>query len=397
MNKNQCIELEQISVSGDSVVYDFSYPEELSNIFNYSKIEIEYSTDISDIDESLLSIPFIGNVVPMAWGYNIEVNVPSIDRRFANDITAVKDALDSLYSKACFDSNQNLIHSDSVVDNHMPEGEFKSAQLFTGGLDSVSTYLRHRHESPALITIDASKGQRNDSEFAKTQSRIREFGEEEGLKCEFIRTNTYYLLNHSELENAYEDAAYYTWWENFQLGLSYLSTCAPLAMSEGYNIIRIASTFTEEYNHPYGSHPAIDNNICFGETQCLHDSFDLSRQQKWRITTDYFEHKDKTLFVQSCTEEGNCCNCLQCARNIVGISVEGLDPDDYGYEVSGGWFDDCKLKFKSNEWRLNRIEHFFWKDIQNSIPENLDKGNYKSGAVDFLEWLRAADLNQYTE
>src|SRR5690606_23972480 len=62
----------------------------------------EYTIDISDTPRSILSIPFLSNIAPIAWVYDATIYIDEIDEDFLNSLDDVKEAFSLMYPSISF-------------------------------------------------------------------------------------------------------------------------------------------------------------------------------------------------------------------------------------------------------------------------------------------------------
>lgn len=134
--------------------------------------------------------------------------------------------------------------------------------------------------------------------------------------------------------------------------------------------------------------------MSWGDTQCVHDGYKLSRQEKWQTIANFFESRGG-VHVQSCGTPGNCNDCFHCARNIVGLILEGLDPEKYGYEIRDDHFGKIRENIEEGTWELDADHRFFWEDIQQHIPNDLSSADIPDGSESFIKWLLNENLKKY--
>lgn len=399
VNESMPISVDDIIKQKNRFEIEFSYPDDLEYLFNFSTLKYEYDVDISDIDESLLLVPFVGNMIPMIWLHGVRVEVPSLDSTFFNQLPNVKKSLDNIYPMVEFDDSGEVI-PDNLHKNEeaISESSEKSAQLFTGGVDALATYVRHQDESPALISIDADLW-RSPSDYEQRQERISTFANKENVEYHPISTNMYWMINQSELEEEFEDAVFLSWWTNFQLSLSYLTACTPISVSENYSKIRIASTASEDYDYKHASYPTTDNNIRWSNMCCKHDSFDLNRQEKWKEIINNYGEKNRNVLVKSCQENElyNCNQCLQCIRNIISLSIEDANMRKFGHEIEQGWYDNIKKRLCEGDTTLKGPDVFIMGNMQSYVPESIPSSGMSSERAQFLSWFQNLELSEYCD
>ena len=51
---------------------------------------LEFQTDISEVPKSVLVIPFLANILPIAWIFNSIIDTPEVDKIFLNNLDKTK-------------------------------------------------------------------------------------------------------------------------------------------------------------------------------------------------------------------------------------------------------------------------------------------------------------------
>ncbi len=94
------------------------------------------------------------------------------------------------------------------------------------------------------------------------------------------------------------------------------------------------------YPFPFGSHPALDNNIRFAGIAVSHDAPDKDRVQKVMNINAVCKEKDLPLpRLRVCWNRdplgGNCLKCgPKCLMTAVNIIAAGQLPQEYGFNIS---------------------------------------------------------------
>lgn len=138
-----------------------------------------------------------------------------------------------------------------------------------------------------------------------------------------------------------------------QHGIGLLSLCAPVAYQQELSNLYIAASYTDDFGRPWGSHLTIDGKMAWSETDCHHDGFGLSRQQKLTLIVDAIKRRDVKLPIRACWESTNgenCGRCEKCCRSIVGLMVAGVDPTEYGFPVAEDFFEHVCAQFENDGW-----------------------------------------------
>jgi hypothetical protein len=186
-----------------------------------------------------------------------------------------------------------------------------------------------------------------------------------------------------------------TWYARIMHGLALLGLCAPVAYAEGVNTVYIASTFTKAFTKPWGSDPQIDNHVAWAGTHCMHDGYELSRQQKIQLIANYVRQGHEYLPIHSCWTPVNgaqaCNNCSKCGETIIGLELAGLDPNNHGFTVNDNTFHHIKTKL-ATEWAIDDQDLFMWKDLQRHAQTGFEHVVHPQARV-VIEWLQRTQLN----
>jgi hypothetical protein len=174
-----------------------------------------------------------------------------------------------------------------------------------------------------------------------------------------------------------------------------LGLCAPIAYANGVGKLYIASTFNATYNEPYGSAPEIDNNVAWTGTKCIHDNYEFTRQDKIQMIAQYVKsgRARSKLYIQSCLKSekmDNCSNCEKCARTIIGLELAGLNPINYGFNISNDTFLKIKKNLTNGAWFFGNDDVFMWTDLQRHAFCTRTLPNPEAKIV--IDWLKKVDL-----
>lgn len=133
------IKLEKLVTSKDRVDYWFSTTEDLKCFFRTPMhMFVQYDRCIENIPESILVIPFLGNVMQIAWLVNAEVFANKVDATFYRSLQRLRNAYQKMYPN-CTLGGTLLAEQE----NNKAQTSAKSAQMYTGGMDAVTTFIRH--------------------------------------------------------------------------------------------------------------------------------------------------------------------------------------------------------------------------------------------------------------
>ncbi|MDG6223250.1 MAG: hypothetical protein QCH99_08320 [Candidatus Bathyarchaeota archaeon] len=384
-------------VNGKNLMFKLECSKDVSRFFPCKKLILEYPVDISCLDLSIQTVPALASVIGVAWIIGADVYVKSVDKNFRESLEKIRLVMKRWYPNLNFSSE---IFGE-LKNNSYSGSNF--GLLYSAGLDSTTSYIKHRKKGLVLISVSGEGGS-IDSQFKDKQFITPLSSQEERIFT--IRTN---------IENVVDEQLIYekfglNWWMNLSHGLVLTGHCAPLTVVKDVGVLYLASSFTRDFNFPWGSHPSIDNNICWGNTRVVHDGFDTTRQEKvLNILKAYGEEFGEYPTLKVCSKfsrlGSNCCKCEKCSRTIIGLLAAGIDPKKCGFNIDAqnvgyikkslerGVFFSKKGLIERPVKMINRIYPIFeWEDIQQNLPSEFKEDEY--GSESFFEWFKSFDVKE---
>ncbi|MDQ1280610.1 MAG: hypothetical protein QG670_1873 [Thermoproteota archaeon] len=394
--------VESVVSHGNSLVIDFHCEGNLKKFLLGNTFFAQYSVPIVDVPEKFLIIPFLSTACPVAWANHADIYVNTIDKPYLDSLKQVQLVLRKTFPKIGFSGN---IYAKKIVEE-TDKPRSKSMVLFSGGVDSIATYIRHRGETPLLVTIQGADIQLAD--FGRWQQVTRElchFAGENGLNYRTVRSNFYDIIDHIMGTTFHSSLYNETWWIAVMNGLSFLGLCAPLTYVDEVGKLYIAASLTKDYGKPIALTPKVDDEVKWTGTTCSHDGYELGRQQKINLIADYAKKENRSFIIRACgnrriklkrTEASNCSNskCEKCSRTILGLEVAGLDPNDFGFKVSDEFFLEMKANIKNHIWSFNDTVKFVWNDLLKNSKSQRHFPHPQAG--EFIDWLHKIDLETVT-
>lgn len=391
MVEQSFIKVDAIIRKDDIVCIPFSVSHGMEKYFN--TFSFEYSiAENNSIPDSILLIPFVCNVIPLTWLTDSVLILKELDEAFSQSIDDFKRGYAQMYPMLAFKGNIRV--GTLVKNDYIPT---KNLVLFSGGVDAITTTLRHKNEDIELLTLwgsadfplDDVRGwniQWNNIEYNTSQLK---------LTPHYMRTNFYEFI--PSWSEQYKELIVdigkegISWWHEIQHGIGIIGHAAPFAFLNKVGVIYIASSY-DESQKPYtcASDPTIDNNVRFGSSKIVHDAYELTRQDKvGYIVSECVENKYK-FNIHVCLkqyQDTNCCKCEKCYRTIMSLLAEGQDPNEYGFEKSNIKDILYDLKYKIN---LSEERIFVFKQIQDRIIEN--RANVRESKL--VEWAMKTNLDK---
>jgi hypothetical protein len=399
------IRLEEMNVNGGEATFGVSLDDSLGRYFRDRTLRISYDVALDGVDSGVSVIPFVTAVLPVAWAIGADVELPVLDRNFLGSIEAVRKVMKSWYPRLPFSTS---IRASTVRQTSLGVAN-REGLLYSGGLDSTASLIRHLDSRPVLILVlgtpDLPAGQ---AEFQRLfLDQAKPFVQRLGLTLHVVRSGMLEVINLESLNEDFGDALQGSWWESIGHGMMLLGTCAPLTATDAIGTLRIAASRTTQFEEPWGSNPEVDEKLAWGGTAVIHDSHDISRQEKIdSLVAPFSKRTGISIPLRVCgstktkdrveRQTLNCGRCEKCVRTMVGLLAGGVDPRTCGFDMEHFSAQALQNNLDGGTMKLPKSVWDLWFDIQSSIKrrEPTDEFVPMYGARPFFEWLRDYDIGK---
>lgn len=356
--------LEEIRIAGGTIEYKYELSGSVSKYFRLdSPLYIEYSENMEGVPEGIAVIPFLTNILPIAWLCNTQIHVKEIDRNFFDSVREFKKGYEKMQPNIAF---RGELIADKIVDYQCHSSE-RTATFFSGGIDSHATLINRLDKKPDLITIWGADLSHDDVQgWQKVKAEVQAKADKFDLKTVFIKSGFRVFIKEGTLDRDFFGMLGEYWWYGIQHGIGIIGHAAPYAYVQRIKTVYIPATYiSNDYNHiKCASRLDIDNKVRFGCSNVLHEGSENNRQNKIKMICQYCQRNNEQLFLRVCWESsggGNCSHCEKCARSIMGIIAEHSDPRQFGFEINDQTMRYIRQQVK-HKWEIKPITN--WLIIQ---------------------------------
>lgn len=388
------IKLNSITAAGGRVLYDYYASDDLKKYFDFSHpFYIEYDEDITMVPQAILTVPFLANVLPIAWLADAEIVVESVDKSFFESTLKFKQGFQNMYPSVPF---AGKLTAENIVDcGYAPSG--KTAAFFSGGVDSYCTLIRNIAQTPDLITLWGADISLDDpAGWELVKKSTVETAADFGLTPVFIKSDFNRFVSHSALDGDFFARLNNGWWGGIQHGIGIISHAAPYAWKHGIDAVHFAATLSRaDKNVQWASYPTVDGEIKFGVCRVFHDSFDYTRQDKIDAIARFRESTGQPVKLRVCWEApggGNCCRCEKCYRTIMGILVSGGNPREYNLAFDANSESLRQIRTLVAWGTKRHISYRYWDPIKQAAVKN-KKQLLTAGLWKDVKWLTKVDFS----
>lgn len=377
-------------IIGNRIEYKYEVTGEWKEAFNLEEsFFIEYSRDISCISQSTAIVPFICNILPIAWVYDAEIHAERCDKAFYESISEFKKGYFDMYPHMDFKGSFNV----DILEKNSYNGE-GTAAFFSGGVDAFNTLVKHSEEKPLLMTIWGADVKLNDTEgWSNIEKHLKSTAEKFGVEYITIKSKFRSFTKESVLSAKVREISGDNWWHGFQHGIGVIGHAAPVCSAMNKKIVYFASTFTasEKGKITCASSPAIDNFVKFGSTHVVHDGYEFDRQDKVHNITEFAERTGINIPLRVCwrsTGGKNCCKCEKCWRTILEIIAEGKNAQDYDFKYTQSDLKNFHKLFYDKRNIPSHVINVYYSKTQQIMRKNLKCSDLPKE----LQWFYNTDV-----
>ena len=294
------IYIEDTFLENQRLVSHISNTPDLDLYFKSKELFLEYDTEIYT-NQSILNIPLIATILPLAWLTGSNVNVQVLDKGFKESMDELQKRFAKMFPKGIFSTE---IKAKKLVDNTIGIGDTdrRTGLLFSGGVDSTYTLIKNMKISPRLVMIwgcDNFPYPGHLDHWEKTIKTYKSFAKRKKLDIHIIKTNITQILNDLRIEHKFHKVLYDG---NIKQGLQHslvlLPAAAPLSVKR-FDKFLIAASFMHglDFNiHPRAALPELDETIKWANLSVEHHGF-LDRTVKIIDLSNHMKNEPLPLRV----------------------------------------------------------------------------------------------------
>jgi hypothetical protein len=374
----------------NTVHYQLHFSKQLRKYFLQDKVFVRYDNkiDLQTVPNSILTIPIVSIVAPIAWAVGADLLVPELETTYMESLNKTKEIFRGHNYPFAFTSDVKA--ERSVTSNFHGE---RTCLFFSNGIDSLSSYLKNKEKKPDLVTIwgvpDIPLSERRYwNSFYNDISRL---AEKDGITALKVETDIFRSLNTELLQKQFG----INWYTRVSNGLAFPGLCAPIIIARHIGVILRAASTTQELDDSVGEQ--IDSSQSWGGIKVTHDGYDMSRQQKVKFlclknNREYLSHL-KVCNETTDPQHINCRKCEKCMRTTVALLLEGVNPQDCNLDMNKRTVPYIINCFNKGKIPMNKPLIWVWKDLQKYVPLTMEQ-NIIDGQL-LIDWLNSFDFIKY--
>lgn len=281
------------------------------------KLVLEYPQRFNDLSNLAEAVVF--SLLGIAYREASDIELP-LDLPIEKGTQERIDKICELWNKWFYCNRKVNVFAKTFEPKNLNSKNKFAAMLFSGGVDSLATFIRNRDSIRYLVFYKgADIPITRDRRFKEVENYMLDFAREQNKELITVSTNARYL-----------GAAN---WEYMALSCT---TVGPLlAVSNYIDKIYVPATHSGEWamDVRLGSHPDLDPLISVDRVQTIHDGFELKRPEKIMLIAqepvllknlrvcqdvDYFDANMNN------GNRYNCGKCEKCSYTSMALTLLGL-------------------------------------------------------------------------
>lgn len=361
-------------------------------------IEYDDRVDLRVLPPQVALAPFFMSIAPIAWLAGGRWTVEVMDAALERSLEHARRSFARMYPRA--DWSGRVVPGRSADEAVTAREPGAAGVLFTGGLDSLCTSLRHRDRRQCLIALQgADIALRNDAGWAVRKADVAAFAERFGHTWATARSNFYEYYDHEVLDRA--EPTLSSWWGSVQHALSLTGAAVPILYAAGCPQLLIGSSHEPTVDYHWGSTVEIDNHICCAGIALRHDAEAMDRLAKLRHLRDACASAGPLPPLSVCNARAhpgrNCEKCEKCLRSMCACLVEGVDARRFGFELEAeAILARVRRKFARRRVAMGPSEHYMWSGIVERARA-LGASDTAHPYPSALAWLAGLELDRYRQ
>jgi hypothetical protein len=389
-----------IEHSGRTLTIEHSCEGPVGEFVARTPFQLRADHPLDSIPPGILVIPLLGIFVPLSWIIDCQIIAGDTDEAYLQSLAEVRSEMKKAYPALEFHGS---IDARAVRTNSGWDPD-KYCLLYSGGVDSTSSYIRNRDKNPALVMIRGTPDVRlSEKEYwQRTADRLVPALRKAKAELHTVETNALDIVDSRALKDSVHNEEIHGWWENFAHGIFLVSSCAPFTSYSHSGKLLIASSYSPQSAKPWGSMPESDERIRWGGLAVKHDSFDITRYQKIHdYLAPFVQSQGGAWPLKLCLGKEdrlkcgklNCGRCDKCLTTAITLLENGVDPARCDFDMSRFSPGRIRMGLENGYIHMDQAP-FSWRYIiENAGPVRPDiEAEYK-GMNDFLRWIPTWDKN----
>ena len=392
------IRIDSVVAKGNTLTINHSHEGPVGKVLSDTPLKLVADHPLDSIPPGILVIPILGGLVPLSWVFDSHIVAGEVDRTYLQSLADVKGVMEKSYPTVKFHGSLEAtpVSTQSTWDPN------RYCLLYSGGVDSTTSYVRNRDKKPSLLMIKGTPDVRlSETEYwARTMERIPPALGGIGAEFHIVETNSLDIIDERTLRWHVHSDVIDGWWENFAHGLFLLSTTAPYTYYSRSGKLLIASSYSSATAKPAGSMPESDERVKWGGISVVHDSFDVSRFEKVRDhLAPFIKSQGGGFPIKVCLGKEkrlkcgklNCGLCDKCLTTVLMLLESGVDPARCDFDMSKV-SPGAIRRGLANGYIKMALAPNSWKNIvANARPLRPELETEYTGMNEFLAWVSTWD------
>ncbi|MEP7158672.1 MAG: hypothetical protein ABI797_04540 [Chloroflexota bacterium] len=378
------MDLAQFSSRGERI--EVRPARALRDHVNADVVFFEYpGYDVSALPREVAVLPFLWTIASVVWATGARFELETLPESVVESMAFIRGLLRRMYPSLAWDGE--ISARNQVADPPMSTPRFAEAVMYSGGVDSIYSALRHRGPQTLLVSVwGADIALRDGKRWARHEADARGFAGQHAGGLAIVRSN-FRDLNYVRVNDLTDEVR--RWWIDVQFSMALTGVAAPLLHLNGIPTLHLAGGLPRDettlYRH--ASSPLLDHRIALAGPHVHHDGAQVNRHPKVDLIVQMTDGAPVRVCHVGHGADMNCGRCRKCIRTQAAIYIAKGDPCPYGFPH---YSIDLLRRFgravASGEVTFAPNEIPMWTEIQAIARERGSQG---------LGWLLETDFADY--
>mgnify|MGYP001606790418 CR=1 FL=1 len=376
------IRLKKVELGDRRIDYRF---ESSLRFFDRDMFSIWYDHDFEAPSAGIAAVPFAAVMAPFMWMSGADLELEVLDEGFADSLQKAKEYYHHWFSKKWLFTGR--LKTSTQENERRADGE---GVLYSGGLDALTTYIRHRDAKPELFSFFGADVPLKQTKLVEAcRKSFKEFADLERVKHWCMESDFWTLFDHKKLKRWTSN-----WWGETCHAMVLAALTAPVRYRQLGKLWIASSHAAGSIDYGWGSDYDLDNRLHWGSTRLEEDYPHASRFEKMKYFKDFPQYH---RFLRVCYtwwnwsgNRINCSRCEKCYRSICELLLNGVDPEKCNFSVHEKTFEDLKKALQKSHVYYTFFNNSpaavcFWREMQDAATQ--DAGLDRYGSHEFFRWL----------
>lgn len=290
--------------------------------------------DLRRYDSSLLIMPFIFDLLPLIYLSGDNYIVDELDTKMVQSLEKIKRLFIAMYPNTTW---KGSLLAKRQVYHELNFDQSKTIMLFSGGIDSTYSLIKHLDQKPILFTLQGHIDASSSDQWRHTIALVDAVAKQFELETTRASSKGAYVVDRLKAQALTKGV--YDWSTQIIGDLRWIGKLLPIMVHLQASKLCIPASISYDYPFVRCYNSSIDNCVRFGSSvEVFTDGFDQNRIEKisyiLKNLNKYSQWQGWRFKICFDPSGENCNRCFKCVKTISCLYLLGSDPNLYGFNTT---------------------------------------------------------------